>query len=260
MAVRIGSARMDENGRLHGGKAGDQTGKEVSTQNWYLHSQGWRVFKAKDPAKAEKIAQDMEWACENPNIGYDQYQNQTLYQAAKPYKFNCKKVKVKCETDCSHLVRVCVLYAGIDVAEFSTASEPAALLATGAFTELKDDKYTRSSLYLERGMILVTKGKGHTVIVLTDGSKVVKTAPAAPSNDGVAAAQNYNESLAGTYAVTTALNLRKAPEDGDVITVMKKNDLVHCYGFYTQGDRVKWLLVKYGKTVGFCSNKYLQRK
>ena len=35
MAVLIGSARIDENGRAHGGKAGDQNGKEVSTQNWY---------------------------------------------------------------------------------------------------------------------------------------------------------------------------------------------------------------------------------
>ena len=65
MAVKVGSARSDENKSAHGGKAGDQTGREVSTQNWYLHSKGWRVFRAKDPAKAEKIAQDMQWACDN---------------------------------------------------------------------------------------------------------------------------------------------------------------------------------------------------
>ena len=46
MAVKIGSARIDENGKAHGGAAGDQTGKEVSTQNWY--SRNWRVFRAKD--------------------------------------------------------------------------------------------------------------------------------------------------------------------------------------------------------------------
>ena len=34
MAVKIGSARIDENGKAHGGAAGDQTGKEVSTQSW----------------------------------------------------------------------------------------------------------------------------------------------------------------------------------------------------------------------------------
>lgn len=56
MAVKIGSARIDENCKAHGGQAGDQTGKEVSTQNWYLNSKGWRVFRAKNPAVAEKIA------------------------------------------------------------------------------------------------------------------------------------------------------------------------------------------------------------
>lgn len=30
MSVKIGSARIDENGRARGGKAGDQTGKEVA--------------------------------------------------------------------------------------------------------------------------------------------------------------------------------------------------------------------------------------
>ena len=32
MAVMIGSARIDENGKAMGGKAGNQTGKEVSTK------------------------------------------------------------------------------------------------------------------------------------------------------------------------------------------------------------------------------------
>ncbi len=41
--VKLGSARIDENGHATGGKAGDQTGKEVSTQNWYKHNKGWRV-------------------------------------------------------------------------------------------------------------------------------------------------------------------------------------------------------------------------
>ena len=60
MAVKIGSARIDENGKAHGGQPGDQTGKEVSTQSWYLSSKGWRVFRAKNPGVAEKIAQAME--------------------------------------------------------------------------------------------------------------------------------------------------------------------------------------------------------
>ena len=99
MSVKIGSARIDENGKARGGKAGDQTGREVSTQNWYKHSKGWRVFRAKNSGVAEKIAWDMQAACDNNNIGYDQEQRNTLYNVAKPFGFNCKDVNKKCETD-----------------------------------------------------------------------------------------------------------------------------------------------------------------
>lgn len=179
MAVKIGSARIDENGHAKGGKAGDQTGKEVSTQSWYLHSKGWRVFRAKNPAVAEKIAQDMQWACNNKNIGYDQNQRTTLYTVSKPPGFNCSKVTTNCETDCSALVRVCCAYAGVDLPNFRTTNEASVLLKSGAFIELKGAKYQESSAYLKRGDILVTKTQGHTVVVLTNGSKAASdTAPA----------------------------------------------------------------------------------
>lgn len=171
MAVKVGSARIDENGKAHGGKAGDQTGRELSTQNWYLHAKGWRVFRAKNPAVAEKIAQDMQWACDNPKIGYDQYQRDTLFNVAKAVGFNCRQVDTACETDCSALVRVCVNYAGVPVGNFRTPDEAAKLLATGAFIELTGSKYQGQSTYLGRGDILVTKTQGHTVVVLTNGPK-----------------------------------------------------------------------------------------
>lgn len=171
MSVKIGSARIDENGRAKGGKAGDQTGKEVSTQSWYKHAKGWRVFRAKDPAVAERIAQDMQWACDNRHIGYDQGQRLTLYDVSKPLGFNCHLVKTNCETDCSALVRVCCAYAGVTLPNFRTPTEPAALLDSGAFVELKGSKYTDSDKYLRRGDILVTRTQGHTVVVLSNGSK-----------------------------------------------------------------------------------------
>lgn len=171
MSVKIGSARIDENGNARGGKAGDQNGREVSTQSWYKHSKGWRVFRAKDPAVAEKIARDMQWACDNSHIGYDQGQRLTLYDVSKPLGFNCHLVKTNCETDCSALVRVCCAYAGVSLPNFRTPTEPAALLDSGAFVELKGAKYTDSDKYLKRGDILVTRTQGHTVVVLSNGSK-----------------------------------------------------------------------------------------
>lgn len=171
MAVTIGSARIDENGNAHGGKAGDQTGKEVSTQSWYLHSKGWRVFRAKNREVAEKIADCMRSACNNSHIGYDQYQRDTLYNEAKQYGFDTAKVTKDVETDCSALVRVCVNYAGVTVGNFRTTDEATKLLNTGAFVELTGSKYQSQSIYLGRGDILCTKTQGHTVVVLSNGSK-----------------------------------------------------------------------------------------
>lgn len=173
MAVKVGSARIDENGKIKGGKPGDQTGKEVSTQNWYKHSKGWRVFRAINPDDAAEIARCMQAACSNNNIGYDQGNRNTLYTYAEKVGFDVSKVTTKCETDCSALVRVCCAYAGIMglPSGFRTGNMPSNLLKTGKFVELKGSKYTDQSTYLGAGDILVTKTSGHTVVVLSNGSK-----------------------------------------------------------------------------------------
>ena len=139
-----------------------------------MHKKGWRVFRCKDSARAEKIANDMQYACDNPKIGYNQSQRNSLYNVSKSVDFDCSRVKIKCNTDCSALVKVCCAYAGINMPPFSTANEGVTLLKTGMFIELLEDKYTHSPDYLRRGDILVTKTQGHTVIVLSNGSKADK--------------------------------------------------------------------------------------
>jgi nucleoid-associated protein YgaU len=168
MVVVIGHASIDERGKATGGKAGDNNGKEVCRANWYKHKKGWNVLRAKDAATAEKIAKAMEAACDNVFVGYNQYKRNTLYNAAAKEGFDISKVDVLCDTDCSALVRVCCAYAGIAVADFTTGNEKKTLLKTGLFTELN---IGGSSDYLKRGDILVTKTKGHTVVVLSNGSK-----------------------------------------------------------------------------------------
>lgn len=175
MAVKIGSARIDERGKATGGKAGDQTGKEVSTQNWYNRIDNpWVLLRPQGLAVAEKIARCMEMACANSRIGYDQGGRDTLYAAAAPYGFDVSRVTKACETDCSALVRVCLAFAGIAVTNFRTTTQAAVLMATGQFDKLTASKYIHSSAYLRRGDILVTKRQGHTVVVLTDGPKAGK--------------------------------------------------------------------------------------
>ena len=168
MPVYIGSARIDERGKISGGAAGDQTGKEVSYQAWYLHSKGWVVLRAKDTEIRNKIAYAMKAACDNNKIGYDQSNRSGLYEAVKNYGFDPAKCVVLTETDCSALVRVCVCYAsGKNIPNFNTASELSVLKATGLFDVYTDDAHCKSSSNLLPGDILVTKSKGHTVAVIS---------------------------------------------------------------------------------------------
>ena len=176
--VYIGGASIDENGKAHGGKAGNQTGRELRRQKWYLHSKGWRVFRAKSAEVQAKLAACMAAAVANRHIGYDQYQRNTLYKAAEPFGFDVSKVTADVECDCSALVRVCCAFAGIQGLPegFRTTNEPKNLLATGAFTEMVGEKYTKQAAYLMAGDILCTPVQGHTVIVLNDGAKAEPTA------------------------------------------------------------------------------------
>ena len=57
------------------------------------------------------------------------------------------------------------------VGDFNTESEVRVLMATGEFVELTGSKYTSQSDYLGVGDILVTRQKGHTVVVLSNGPK-----------------------------------------------------------------------------------------
>ena len=205
--VYVGGASIDENGKAHGGKAGNQSGRELRKQPWYKHSKGWRVFRAKSAAAENAIAQDMEYAIANRHIGYNQYQRNTLYNAAKPFDFDCAKVTADVECDCSALVRVCCAYAGIMglPADFRTGNMPANLMATGRFVEMTGAKYTDQSAYLRRGDILVTKTSGHTVVVLNNGSKAepAPDADAAPVPEGL----HYGDVGSAVEAMQRALLL-----------------------------------------------------
>lgn len=177
MAVRIGHASIDENGKATGGTAGDQTGKEVKISNWYNGSWDF-MARAKEPAVAEKIAQACEGACNNPNIGYDQSGRNTLMTQARAVNFDLAKISTPCEADCSSFVSVCVRAAlGHD---FYTGNAPTTstlkkvLEATGAFEILTDSKYLTSDKYLLRGDILDNPGK-HTVMVLDNGTDADKS-------------------------------------------------------------------------------------
>ena len=167
----IGSARIDERGQLSGGKSGDQKQKstqdyagEVSLQYFYVHKKGWYVLRPKDPETGKKIGSAMMEACNNANIGYDQGNRLDIIKKGI-------KTQSKAECDCSSLVRACILEAtGKDVGNFTTANECAILGASGLFEAKKEYK---NGMGLAVGDVLVTKSKGHTVVVV-DSAYVVE--------------------------------------------------------------------------------------
>lgn len=167
--VTIGSARHDENGTYTGGKAGDQTGTEVSTQNFYVHSKGWYGLRAKDATLANKIAEGMKIACANNNIGYNQ--NQRLQVVEKGIE-----TTTKVNSDCSALVRAVLKWAGVTVGNFSTADEKTIILNTGKF----DLATISSASDCYTGDILVTKTKGHTAIVISGKDRTETTTSTNP--------------------------------------------------------------------------------
>lgn len=261
MAIKIGSARIDENGKISGGTAGDQTGKEVCTQDYYMHSKGWYLYRAKDAAVAERLASAMLDACNNDNIGYDQNERLGIITQIKKYG-SMAKIAVKTEADCGTLVRGCCIEAGFDPENFNTASEGAALDKTGMFETRKS---VTSSTELYNGDILVTKTKGHTVIVVSGNprksssvSQSQTTAASASSNFKVG--KNYTlqanmyvrESANGEKKKFTKLTVNAKSNgyaDAESYGILKKGTVVTCKAVQDAGGGI-WLQIPSGWVCG----------
>lgn len=175
--VKIGHASSDENRGIKNGKAGDQTGGEVTTRSWY--SKPWRaILRPKNKEIAEKSALACEAGCKNNMIGYDQNQRNTAHTQAQRVGYDLSKIAVPCETDCSAFMTLCAIAAGVKNLEYTgnaptTSTMVNAFIKTGLYELYTDPKYLTQDIYLKRGDILVTPGK-HTVMVLSDGAKTGK--------------------------------------------------------------------------------------
>ena len=162
MAIKIGHSSKDENGRITGGRAGDQTGKEVCIRSWYNGSWDF-VARFKDKAKAKKAAQACGDACNNPNVGYDQGGRNSLRTEAKKVDYQLGKIETPCESDCSSFMGVCVEAAGIKLPSGNgptTGTLRRVLEQTGEFGILTAEKYTSTvslqlSIHLKKPSVTV---------------------------------------------------------------------------------------------------------
>lgn len=161
--IKFGSARIDERGNAANGAAGDQTGKEVMLEPFYMHPLGWKCYRPKDVTTAHALAAAMIEACSNSHIGYDQNQRTGVIAQLAKYK-TLGAIATNTEADCSSLVRACCIQAGFDPGNFTTYNEGKALEATGRF----EPPFTvtgEGQLY--NGDVLITSRRGHTGIICT---------------------------------------------------------------------------------------------
>ena len=176
MSVMIGQASIDERGKITGGTAGNQSGRELNTCSWYAN--GWTLLiRAKKSATAKAMAKACRAGVKNKHIGYDQYQRNTLRQYAKVSNWNLAAITDNCETDCSAFMAVCAEAAGVDMSKTYTAGNAPATFQmreqwgkTGEFEMITDKKYLTSPDYLLEGDVLVNESR-HTCMVLSDGAK-----------------------------------------------------------------------------------------
>ena len=253
---QLGHATSDENKHISGGKAGDQTGKEVFIREWY--NRPWNcVIEFKDPEMAEKAAVAMEHACANDHIGYDQWQRNTLLTAARKVGYDPGKVTKDVETDCSALVSLCCMYAGIpesvlyeDGNSCTTSTLRDALVSTGKVKVYTDSKHLTSGEYNKRGSILLYEGH-HTAIQLEDGSKVEKQTTATQTIVDTPTTNTNFTSYIGKVTAS-ALNVRTGTGTTNKIVTTYENGKI----LSVTNEKDGW---GYVNNTGWVSLKYVQK-
>lgn len=172
MAVMCAWASIGENGKITGGKAGDQTGKEVKCGSIYNFGQTM-VYRCKDRDIALAIGAAAKGIANNDCFGYNQATRKSAYIELQKVNWVVSDVKTLCDIDCSELA-VCAVNIAYKLPLISSnvysGNIGNALMSTGYFTELKSSKYLGQSEYIQCGDIIVAPCK-HVIVAYTDGSK-----------------------------------------------------------------------------------------
>ena len=170
--IKIAHASISENGSVNG-SAGDQTGKEVCIRDWYNKPWG-HVIRFKDKIMAERLAYDMEAAARNDKIGYSQKERNTLLLASRKTGYDVSKITDNVNCDCSSLVSVACIYAGVNEGTLynygncaTTSTLRSALMKTGLIEVFSDSSHTKETSNLKRGDILLSEGH-HVAVVISE--------------------------------------------------------------------------------------------
>lgn len=175
--VTIAHASKNENGAYLKGKKGDQTKLEVCIRQWY--SRPWNVvIRFIDPDMRDRCAHAMERACANDNWGYSQADRNSGLEAARQVGYDPGLVTVPVNTDCSALVTVACIYAGIAECALvkygnsaTTSTLKGRLKATGEVEIYTTSDYVTKTDKLMRGDILLAEGHHVAVVIKADAPK-----------------------------------------------------------------------------------------
>lgn len=277
----ISNCGSDEHGKTHGGKAGDQTGKEWRIRSWY--DRPWKcILRYKGEAVADLIADLAILSAENDKIGYDQWERDTYWKYLVKADYHPENIKAVCESDCSAGVMAIVKATGYrlgikalkDVNEKLTCRGMRKALEKAGFEVLDAKKYLTSEKYLQRGDILLND-TAHTAIEVGDGKvknqkdkeKPTEKPQEKPTSSGkvickLQPARELSIALRGTYEVTAStLNVRYGADNEKygVIKTIPKGSKVTCYGYYTDNGSERWLSVVSGSQTGFVCAKYIKK-
>lgn len=178
----ISNSGSNENGKVYGGKPGDQTGREWQIRTWY--NRPWNCILHHPNAKVRSLIADYaEQAAKNNLIGYNQL-NRNSFWAALKKAGTPAKINTACDADCSAGVCGIVKAVGYTlgdeklkaVSEKLVTQQMRSALKKAGFTVYTASKYLTSDKYLARGDILLNDAH-HTAINLANGTKTT-TAPA----------------------------------------------------------------------------------
>lgn len=212
--IKIGMAAKDERGRYSGGKAGDQTRKEVYVRTWY--SRPWdRVIRINDASVREKFARSVEDICRNDNIGYSQSSRLSLWAAASEQGWKVSEIRKPCNCDCSSLIAVAARSAGLTIPrDVWTGNLESAFLRVGGVTVLTEPRFLTSDAYVLRGDILLNT-LHHVAVALEDGPQAENVPEVAKIN--TSGYPEISRGSRGVYVVLLqqALTVRGYPLEQD---------------------------------------------
>ena len=216
-------ASINEKGTAHGGKTGDQTGKEFLIRS-YRNYPWTHVYRYMLDGEQETTTQTKGYLSKGDNGSEVKTMQKMLIAVGYPCgasgtdgDFGADTEKALKDYQKDHKLEVDGCYGS----------------------------KSKASLEAQYKKIQTASGSGTNTASSTNAES----------------AQCYDKNKAGTYKTTANLWMKTgAGKEKDGILVVPEGKKVQCYGYYSNAlDGTAWLYVAYGDKTGFCSAKYLTK-